>query len=69
MDLTVNRHGTKKDPQKENENIILVKITTKEYEVYREIIRIAKKHGEVEKIKMDEEEKETPNSKQTIYIK
>ena len=27
MDLTVNGHGTKKDPQKENENRILVKIT------------------------------------------
>ena len=48
MDLTVNGHGNKKDPQKENENRILVKITMKEYEGYREIIRIAIKHREVE---------------------
>ena len=67
-DLTVNGHGTKMDPQKENKNRILVKITMKEYEGYREIIRIAKKHGEVEKIKINEEE-ETSNPKQTIYIK
>ena len=69
MDLTVNGHGTKKDPQKEKENRILVKIITKEYEGYRKIIRIAKKHREVEKIKIEEEEEETPNPKQTIYIK
>ena len=48
-DLTVNGHRTKTDPQKENENRILVKITTIEYEGYKEIIRIAKKHGQVEK--------------------
>ena len=43
-------------------------ITTREYEGYREIIRIAKKHREVEKIKIVEEEEETLNPKQTIYI-
>ena len=38
----------------------------KEYEGYREIIRIAKKHGEMKKIKMDEVEEEMPNPKQSI---
>ena len=66
-DLMVNGHGTKKNPQKEKENRILVKITTKEYKGYIKIIRIAKKHGEVDKIKMDKEEEETPNPKKNLY--
>ena len=50
-------------------NNILIKVTTKEYEGYREIIEITKKHGDVEKIKMDEEEEETSNPRPTVYIK
>ena len=51
--------------KKKNENRILVKITTKEYEGYRKIIKIAKKHGEVEKNKNGRNPNQTQN-KQSI---
>ena len=69
MDLTVNGHRTKKDPQKENENIILVKITTKEYEGYRKIIRIAKKTQRSGKNKNGRRRRRNTKPKKTIYIK